>query len=169
MSPVVILPYSIKPTVRILSISVLRATVCIGTTNPNAADKLEVAGNTSSTQFCLGGSCIALWPSGAVTSVSNSDGGLTISPTSGAVVASLALGTANTWTVTQNFAALTATGITNSAVKSASALNNSSGVEGSYGGATNPAPRTRRRPRSRRWECSAVARRPSLPATRPSR
>ncbi len=38
-------------------------------------------------------------PSGSVAqSVSNSDGTLTISPTTGAVVASLALGHANTWT-----------------------------------------------------------------------
>lgn len=38
-----------------------------------------------------------------VTSVSNSDGTLTISPTTGAVIASLALGHANTWTATQTF------------------------------------------------------------------
>lgn len=36
-----------------------------------------------------------------VTSVSNSDGTLTISPTTGAVVASIALGHANTWTASQ--------------------------------------------------------------------
>ena len=36
-------------------------------------------------------------------SVSNSDGTLTISPTLGPVVASLALGHANTWTVAQTF------------------------------------------------------------------
>jgi trimeric autotransporter adhesin len=41
--------------------------------------------------------------SGAVSSVSNSDGTLTISPTTGAVVASLALGHANTWSATQTF------------------------------------------------------------------
>ena len=47
-----------------------------------------------------------LWiaaPGGAVSSVSNSDGTLTISPTTGAVVASLALGNANTWTAVQTF------------------------------------------------------------------
>lgn len=38
---------------------------------------------------------------GAVSSVSNSDGTLTISPTTGAVVASLNLANANTWTATQ--------------------------------------------------------------------
>lgn len=41
--------------------------------------------------------------SGAVSSVSNSDGTLTISPTTGAVVASLALGHENTWTGKQIF------------------------------------------------------------------
>ena len=39
--------------------------------------------------------------SGAVSSVANSDGTLTISPTTGAVVASLNLGHANTWTAAQ--------------------------------------------------------------------
>lgn len=42
-------------------------------------------------------------PAGAISSVSNSDGTLTISPTTGAVVASLALGHANTWTGAQIF------------------------------------------------------------------
>lgn len=40
---------------------------------------------------------------GAVSSVSNSDGTLTITPTTGAVVASLNLGHANTWTAAQAF------------------------------------------------------------------
>ena len=40
---------------------------------------------------------------GAVSSVSNSDGTLTISPTTGAVVASIALGHSNTWTGLQKF------------------------------------------------------------------
>ena len=47
--------------------------------------------------------------SGGVTSVSNSDGTLTISPTTGAVVASIALGHANTWTAKQTFPAGSAT------------------------------------------------------------
>jgi len=42
---------------------------------------------------------------GAVSSVSNSDGTLTVTPTTGAVVASLNLGNANAWTATQTFAA----------------------------------------------------------------
>jgi hypothetical protein len=41
--------------------------------------------------------------SGGVSSTSNSDGTLTVSPTTGAVIASLALGHANTWTATQTF------------------------------------------------------------------
>lgn len=41
--------------------------------------------------------------SGAVSSVSNSDSTLTISPTTGSVVASLNLGHANTWSATQTF------------------------------------------------------------------
>lgn len=43
------------------------------------------------------------------TSVSNSDGTLTISPTTGAVVASLNLGNANTWTALQQFSNATST------------------------------------------------------------
>lgn len=45
----------------------------------------------------------------AVTSVSNSDSTLTITPTSGAVVASLNLAHANTWSVLQNFSNATST------------------------------------------------------------
>lgn len=41
--------------------------------------------------------------SGAVASVSNTDGSLTISPTTGAVVASLNVGNANTWSAAQTF------------------------------------------------------------------
>lgn len=43
--------------------------------------------------------------SGAVSSVSNSDGTLTITPTTGAVIAALALAHANTWTGQQTFVA----------------------------------------------------------------
>jgi hypothetical protein len=47
-----------------------------------------------------------------VTSVSNSDGTLTISPTTGAVVGSLNLGNANTWTAPQTMGDLSVTGTT---------------------------------------------------------
>jgi hypothetical protein len=50
-----------------------------------------------------------------VASVSNSDGTLTISPTTGAVVASLALGHANIWTGTQTFGIITPTTISGNA------------------------------------------------------
>ena len=53
---------------------------------------------------------------GAVASVSNSDGTLSVTPTTGAVVASLALGHANTWTATQTFPA---NSITNAELASA--------------------------------------------------
>ena len=63
---------------------------------------------TVSVQMCYDGThwqlpVIGNAPSGAVSSVSNSDGTLTISPTSGAVVGSLALGHANTWSALQTF------------------------------------------------------------------
>lgn len=48
------------------------------------------------------GSCVTTIAAASVTGVSNSDGTLTISPTSGAVVASLALSHANTWTGVQS-------------------------------------------------------------------
>lgn len=61
---------------------------------------------------------------GAVSAVSNSDGTLTISPTTGAVVASLALGHANTWTAAQTFSATTTTaGIADSVQVSSPILN----------------------------------------------
>lgn len=47
---------------------------------------------------------------GAVSSVSNSDGTLTISPTTGTVVASLNLGNANTWTANQSFPTINLSG-----------------------------------------------------------
>lgn len=51
---------------------------------------------------------VATSTGGAVASVSNSDGTLTISPTTGAVVASIALGHANTWSGAQTFSATAA-------------------------------------------------------------
>lgn len=51
-----------------------------------------------------GAGCTGSGGGGAVSSVSNSDGTLTISPTTGSVVASLALGHANTWSGAQTFA-----------------------------------------------------------------
>jgi hypothetical protein len=65
---------------------------------------------------------------GAVSSVSNSDGTLTISPTTGAVVGSLALGHANTWTATQTFPANSLTLAELPQVGAAKILGNPSGV-----------------------------------------
>lgn len=58
-------------------------------------------GSTNQVLTVIGG--VPSWQpaSGAVASVSNSDGTLTITPTTGAVVASLALGHSNTWTANQ--------------------------------------------------------------------
>jgi hypothetical protein len=64
---------------------------------------------------------------GSFTQITNSDGTLTISPTTGAVVASIALGYANTWTATQTFGS--------GAVISGGNLNiNSSGMIVTYNG-----------------------------------
>lgn len=56
----------------------------------------------------------------SVTSVANSDSTLTISPTTGNVVASLNLAHTNTWSVLQNFAALTATNATTTSLSTGS-------------------------------------------------
>lgn len=58
--------------------------------------------NIASGCYAINGTCIG-GGSGAVSSVSNADGSLTISPTTGAVVASLNLTNANTWSGTQTF------------------------------------------------------------------
>lgn len=93
----------------------------------NDASNQIVLGNSSVTQFRVPGikaasvtSCLQIDTTGnitntgaacgsggggAVNSVANSDGTLTITPTTGAVVASLALGHANTWTALQTFSA----------------------------------------------------------------
>lgn len=52
--------------------------------------------------FALNGTCITVG-GGAVSSVSNIDGSLTISPTTGSIIASLNVGNANTWTGIQTF------------------------------------------------------------------
>jgi hypothetical protein len=66
----------------------------------------EIVGDGNASHF-LNGTGTFTTPSGggAVASVANSDGTLTISPTTGFVVASLALGHANTWTALQTFSA----------------------------------------------------------------
>lgn len=63
----------------------------------------EFSGVTVGTGLDLTAGTLTATGSGAVSSVSNSDGSLTISPTTGDVVASLAVGHANTWTGQQTF------------------------------------------------------------------
>jgi hypothetical protein len=73
------------------------------------ASKLNILAGTVTAGQCLlsGSSATPTWGSctgsAAVSSIVNSDGTLTISPTTGSVVASLALGHANTWTAAQTF------------------------------------------------------------------
>lgn len=73
-----------------------------GNATTSALAITSISGCTNGLTTNAGGSviCAATAP-GAVTSVSNADGTLTISPTTGLVVASLALGHANTWTGVQ--------------------------------------------------------------------
>jgi hypothetical protein len=80
-----------------------------GSTNPNCVVTTQPPGTSNNTaastafvQQAIGG--IGGSP---VTSVSNADGSLTIAPISGAVVASLNVGHANTWTALQTFSATT--------------------------------------------------------------
>ncbi|CAM5998846.1 unnamed protein product [Sphagnum balticum] len=81
--------------------------VGIGSTLPGQV--LDVQGTIrASSNMYVGGQAVCQangtnCPASSVASVSNSDGSLTITPTTGAVVGSLAIGHANTWTGLQNF------------------------------------------------------------------
>jgi hypothetical protein len=68
------------------------------------------AGNFTAT-FPAASGTVAYTSGANVASVTNLDGTLTISPTTGAVIASLALGHANNWTATQTFSAANAINI----------------------------------------------------------
>ena len=65
---------------------------------------------------------------GGVTSVSNTDSSLTISPTTGAVVASLNTGHANTWTALQTFGTNISIGNINLGTPTAISLTNATGL-----------------------------------------
>jgi fibronectin-binding autotransporter adhesin len=70
----------------------------------NASGEYVSLGIGSTGHFLTVASGVPAWSSGAaITSVSNSDGSLTISPTTGAVVASLNVANANTWSALQTF------------------------------------------------------------------
>ncbi|MEK7201069.1 MAG: hypothetical protein AAB737_00335, partial [Patescibacteria group bacterium] len=90
-----------------------RATTTSGVIETTGVINVQGTGTSSFTNgvnlaagcFAIGGSCLT----SGVTSVSNSDGTLTVSPTTGAVVASLNLANANTWTGGQTFNLSTST------------------------------------------------------------
>jgi hypothetical protein len=73
-------------------------TPLVAVQSPRGMVEVETDGISKWTALQLGGS---------VSSVSNSDGSLTVAPTTGAVVGSINLGHANTWTAVQQFNAAT--------------------------------------------------------------
>lgn len=98
--------------------------IALGTTtiwNPLVASSSVTLSFITGTTSCLAvtatgtvfgtGTTCGSGGSSAVNSVSNSDGTLTISPTTGSVVASLALGHANSWTGGQTFLNATSTNL----------------------------------------------------------
>jgi hypothetical protein len=97
----------------------LTASSTITLTGLAAGTQVSCLGLNASNQIVLLASACGSG-AGAVSSVSNADGTLTISPTTGAVVALLALGHANTWTALQTFnSGVTASTITDNALTSA--------------------------------------------------
>jgi hypothetical protein len=100
------------PTVNLVGGTGSGGTITVNLHGPDAG-LLIFNTTTSSLQYYSGSAWVDLGSGGgAVSSVSNSDGTLTISPTTGAVVASLALGHANTWSALQTFGTLTTTSTT---------------------------------------------------------
>ena len=81
----------------------------------SGASNLAILAGTATAGQCLlsGSSSAPSWGScsgaAAVSSVANSDSTLTVSPTTGAVIASLNLAHANTWSATQTFSAISVT------------------------------------------------------------
>lgn len=79
-----------------------------GVANPVQSSLNLVAGPGAS--LSPAGGSVTISAAGAVTSVSNSDGTLTISPTTGGVIGSLDLAHANAWTAPQTFSAIDVNG-----------------------------------------------------------
>jgi hypothetical protein len=86
----------------------LTATTPSGLAVPSCSGATNALIWTSGTGF----GCNTISGGGAVSSVSNSDGTLTISPTTGSVVGSLNLGNANTWTAAQTISTAAVSGLT---------------------------------------------------------
>lgn len=103
---------------------VLGATVAGGTPGDLFLPKLGTAAGAFLAVDSTGKVIATTTPAGggAVSSVSNVDGTLTISPTTGSVVASLALGHANSWAALQTFANATTTLLSASYASSTSAF-----------------------------------------------
>lgn len=99
------------PGFRALTTADLPSPFTNGTINGNTSVFATISGSTSSghcPQFDASGNLIdsgSACSAAAVLSVSNGDGTLTISPTTGSVVASIALAHPNTWTAAQSFPA----------------------------------------------------------------
>lgn len=116
------------------------ALVCLAYATPVFAQLTLGSGALTLSSISGSNQCLHVNSSGVVsgtgsdcavgTSVSNSDGTLTISPTTGTIVASLNLGNANTWTGLQSFNAILTSTLTLSAISgSTQCLQvNSSGV-----------------------------------------
>jgi hypothetical protein len=99
--------------------------IAAGTTSTGAFQNVSGVGTSGQVLTSNGAAALPTWQaaSGGVTSVTNSDGTLTISPTTGAVVASLALGHANTWTATQTLSAANLATDTTTGMKIGTATN----------------------------------------------
>lgn len=90
---------TISPTTGTFTLTNAKTLSVSNTLTFTGTDTSSVAFGTGGTVLYTNGNGAGL--SGIPTSVANSDGTLTISPTTGAVVASIALGHANTWTGVQ--------------------------------------------------------------------